>query len=96
MMQLQTAPEGKEQKAAQAEVEKAEARLAKYNQRLSSALSSAESAPKVEVGCLEEVLSRMETDSDGEWSSVMFIPKGDDPLWFICLPAAHRHGYCFY
>ena len=32
---------------------------------------------QVEVGCLEEVLSRMAADQDGTWGSVMFIPKGD-------------------
>ena len=32
---------------------------------------------QVEVGCLEEVLSRMAADQDGSWGSVMFIPKGE-------------------
>ena len=74
-MQLEAAPKGKDRKAAQAELDKAEARLSKYKGRL-SAMHSSETAPKVEVGCLEEVISRMEADADGEWGSVMFIPAG--------------------
>ncbi len=31
----------------------------------------------MEVGCLEEVLTRMAVDQDGSWGSVMFIPKGE-------------------
>lgn len=31
---------------------------------------------QVEVGSLEEVIVRMEADSSGEWSSVMFVPAG--------------------
>ncbi|EIE26430.1 hypothetical protein COCSUDRAFT_58968 [Coccomyxa subellipsoidea C-169] len=72
---LEAAPKGKDRKAAQAELDKAEARLSKYKGRL-SAMHSSETAPKVEVGCLEEVISRMEADADGEWGSVMFIPAG--------------------
>lgn len=30
----------------------------------------------MEVGCLEEVIGKMEADTDGEWGNVMFIPKG--------------------
>ena len=30
--------------------------------------------PRVDVGCLEEVLSRMEGDDKGEWSDVVFVP----------------------
>jgi hypothetical protein len=78
-LQLEAAPKGKERKAAQAELDKAEARLSKYKGRL-SAMHSSETAPKVEVGCLEEVISRMEADVDGEWGSVMFIPAGRTSL----------------
>lgn len=74
-IQLEAA-KGKERKAAQAEVDKAVAKVARYQERLSSVKSS-ETLPKVEIGCLEEVISKMESDSEGEWSSVMFIPKGD-------------------
>lgn len=75
-LQLDAAPKGKERKAAQTLLEKAEAKLSKYRSRL-SAMHSSETVPKVEVGCLEEVISRMEADADGEWGSVMFIPAGN-------------------
>lgn len=74
-MQLEAASKGKERKAAQTEVDIAQAKLTKYKSRL-SAMTSSETAPKVEVGCLEEVINRMEADTEGEWGSVMFIPAG--------------------
>ena len=75
MVQLEGASKGKERKAAQAELDKAQARLAKYQGRLSGA-GAGEGTPRVEVGCLEEVIGKMEADTDGEWGNVMFIPKG--------------------
>jgi hypothetical protein len=32
--------------------------------------------PRVDVGCLEEVLASIEGDAKGEWSDVMFVPSG--------------------
>ncbi|CAL5227100.1 g10006 [Coccomyxa viridis] len=72
---LEGASKGKQRKAAQAELDRAEARLAKYQHRISTG-QHGDGLPKVEVGCLEEVLSRMAVDQDGSWGSVMFIPKG--------------------
>ncbi len=85
--QLEAAPRGKERKAAQAELERASARLAKYRGRSlggGGGNGGADGVPRVEVGCLEEVIGKMEADTSGEWGSVMFIPKGaaaaGDPL----------------
>ncbi|KAK9824436.1 hypothetical protein WJX72_010245 [[Myrmecia] bisecta] len=65
-----------ERKAAQADVSKASARLEKYVKRIDE-LSIKTSKPKVEVGCLEEVISKMELDDDnGDWGTVMFVPPG--------------------
>jgi hypothetical protein len=30
----------------------------------------------VDVGCLEEVIVKMEQDEKGEWADVLFIPPG--------------------
>ena len=84
-LQLDAAPKGKERKAAQTLLETAEAKLSKYRSRL-SAMHSSETVPKVEVGCLEEVISRMEADADGEWGSVMFIPAGNLPIYCMGYP----------
>ena len=73
-MQVQQA-EGKHSKSkAQAEVEKAQARLAKYTARLEDVKS--DGFPKVEVGTLEELLTKMENDTKGTWNKVMFVPPG--------------------
>lgn len=32
--------------------------------------------PRVDVGCLEEVIVKMEQDEKGEWADVLFIPPG--------------------
>ena len=75
--QLEAASKGKERRAAQAELDRAQARLAKYQERLGGGAGAAgEGTPRVEVGCLEEVIGKMEADTDGEWGNVMFIPKG--------------------
>ena len=31
--------------------------------------------PRVDVGSLEEVISRMEADETGEWGDVVFVPS---------------------
>lgn len=59
---------------AQAEVNKAQDRLDKYSARLTQVKS--DGLPKVEVGTLEEVLTKMESDTEGTWEEVMFIPPG--------------------
>ena len=59
---------------AQAEVNKAQDRLDKYSARLTQVKS--DGLPKVEVGTLEEVLTKMEHDTEGTWEEVMFIPPG--------------------
>lgn len=59
---------------AQAEVTNAQERLDKYSERLSEVKS--DSLPKVEVGTLEEVLTKMENDTEGKLAEVMFIPPG--------------------
>lgn len=98
-LQLDAAPKGKERKSAQTLLERAEAKLSKYRSRL-SAMHSSETVPKVEVGCLEEVISRMEADADGEWGSVMFIPAGNLSIycigyqWFTAIQWAADHLFC--
>ena len=56
-------------------LEKAEAKQKKAEKRLRD-MRARLSPPKVEVGSLEDVLKRMEEDSSGDWSSVMFVPAG--------------------
>lgn len=73
-MQVQDAHNKKSRAKAQAEADKAQERLAKYNARLEEAKN--DSGPKIEVGSLEEVLTKMEKDTDGTWDEVMFIPPG--------------------
>lgn len=57
-------------KAVQSRVDDAKLRFDRYTERLANG-----DKPKVEVGCLEEVLVRMENDED-EWGQVMFVPSG--------------------
>lgn len=68
------APRGKERRAAQAELEQAKARVKRYTER--SGQPPAKPPPKVEVGCLEEVIAKIEADVTGDWGNVMFIPAG--------------------
>lgn len=72
--QVQDAHNKKSRAKAQAEADKAQERLAKYSARLEEAKN--DSGPKIEVGSLEEVLTKMEKDTDGTWDEVMFIPPG--------------------
>lgn len=74
LMQVQHAQNKKAKAKAQADADKAQERLAKYSARLEEVRN--ESGPKVEVGSLEEVLTKMEKDTDGTWDEVMFIPPG--------------------
>lgn len=74
MRQVAKAPRGKERRAAQAELENAKARVKRYSER--SGQAPAKPPPKVEVGCLEEVISKIEEDVNGDWGNVMFIPAG--------------------
>ena len=73
-VQMQEAQSKSSKGKAQAEVAKAQERLDKYNERLSEVKS--DSLPKVEVGTLEEVLTKMENDTEGKFAEVMFIPPG--------------------
>jgi len=41
-----------------------------------AAPSTPQKPPRVDVGCLEEVLASIEGDARGEWSDVMFVPAG--------------------
>lgn len=34
----------------------------------------------MQVGSLEEVMSKMENDTQGDWNSVMFVPSGSVEL----------------
>ena len=56
---------------AQEAKEKAQERALKYTGRVQAI---EDGQLHVEVGSLEEVLNQMETDNDGNWDSVMFIP----------------------
>ena len=73
-MQLSEAKDEAARARAQAEVDKAEERVSKYSERLADAQHS--TLPGIEVGSLEEVLSKMEKDKDGSWADVMFVPPG--------------------
>lgn len=72
-MQLEEA-EGESRSEAQERVDEASTRLQKYSKQLEVARSAA--LPKVEVGSLEEVITKMENDTQGDWNSVMFVPAG--------------------
>ncbi len=72
--QVQEASNKGSKAKAQAEVDKAQARLNKYSERLAEVKS--DGLPKVEVGTLEEVLTKMENDTEGTWEEVMFVPPG--------------------
>ncbi|KAL0040628.1 hypothetical protein WJX79_000007 [Trebouxia sp. C0005] len=72
--QMQEAQSKSSKAKAQAEMANAQERLERYNERLNEVKS--DSLPKVEVGTLEEVLTKMENDTEGKWAEVMFIPPG--------------------
>lgn len=59
---------------AEAEVDRAQARIDKYNGRLADGKNSP--PLQIEVGSLEEVLTKMEKDKEGSWDDVMFVPPG--------------------
>lgn len=69
------AVEGKARRSAQKKVDQASSRLQKYEQRLAEATAK-KKLPRVDVGSLEEVIAKMESDEKGEWGDVMFIPSG--------------------
>lgn len=73
-VQMQEAQSKSSKAKAQAEMANAQERLERYNERLNEVKS--DSLPKVEVGTLEEVLTKMENDTEGKWAEVMFIPPG--------------------
>jgi hypothetical protein len=67
--------EGKEQ--AKSELDKARVRSEMYQGRVDEQAAEKKLAPKVEVGCLEEVIMKMqEAKGEGEWAHVMFVPAG--------------------
>ena len=72
--QVSEATDDSSRARAEAEVDKAQARIDKYNERLAD---GPDSAPlSIEVGSFEEVLTKMEKDKDGAWDDVMFVPPG--------------------
>ena len=73
LAQLESA-EGESRTQAQGRVDEATSRMQKHSKQLEGARSAAK--PKVEVGSLEEVITKMENDTDGDWNSVMFVPAG--------------------
>lgn len=58
-----------------AAAERAEARAEDIRVKLSDQTNNP-AKPRVEVGSLEEVISRMEGDKSGAWSNVMFVRSG--------------------
>ncbi|KAL4446206.1 hypothetical protein ABPG77_003013 [Micractinium sp. CCAP 211/92] len=71
--ELAAAASDRERKAAQRKAEQAEQRLKKYEQRLAE-VAAQQKLPRVDVGSLEEVISRMEADEKGDWGDVVFVP----------------------
>ena len=74
-VEISAAAEGRAKKAAQKKAEAAKRRVVKYEQQLADATAK-KSMPRVDVGCLEEVITKMEADDKGEWSDVLFVPAG--------------------
>ena len=74
VVKVQDAQSKSSKAKAQAEADKAQERLTKYSTRLKEVKN--DGLPKVEVGTLEEVLKKMEKDTDGTWDELMFIPPG--------------------
>ncbi len=62
-------------RAAQKKADAAAKRVAKYEAQLADATAK-KSLPRVDVGCLEEVIVKMEADNKGEWGDVLFVPAG--------------------
>lgn len=60
-MQLELAAEGEPRRQAQRDVDEASTRAAKFSKQLDSIVAG--SLPKIEVGSLEEVMSKMENDT---------------------------------
>ena len=73
--ELSTASEGRAKKAAQKKKEAAQKRVEKYEHQLADATAK-KTLPRVDVGCLEEVIVKMEADDKGEWGDVLFVPAG--------------------
>ena len=63
-----------ERKEAQGKVDAASSSMQKFSKQLEDVRKAA--LPKIEVGSLEEVITKMENDSTGDWNSVMFVPAG--------------------
>ena len=73
-LQMDEASGRRGKRQARQDVEKAEERVRKYDERL--AAIGAAPLPSVEIGSLEEIIASMEADQSGTWSSVMFVPPG--------------------
>ena len=73
-MQLE-GTEGEEARSqVQEKVDEAATRMQKASKQLEGVRKAA--MPKVEVGSLEEVITKMENDTNGDWNAVMFVPAG--------------------
>lgn len=72
-MQVSEATDDSSRAKAEAQVDKAQARIEKYNERLTNVQNN---PLQIEVGSFEEVLTKMEKDKDGAWDDVMFVPPG--------------------
>ena len=72
--QLESTDEDEERKEAQSKVDAASSQLQKFSKQLEVVRNAA--IPKIEVGSLEEVITKMESDHSGDWNSVMFVPAG--------------------
>ncbi len=73
--EAQAATEGKARKAAEKKADAAAKRVEKYEKQLAEATAK-KALPRVDVGCLEEVIVKMEADNKGEWGDVVFVPSG--------------------
>ncbi len=51
-------------------------RLMGYEKKLKEEVSRVQNQPRVDVGSFEDVLVKMQEDSKGEWSDVIFVPSG--------------------
>jgi hypothetical protein len=73
--EAKVASDARAKRAAERKAEAAAKRVEKYEKRLKDATGE-KKLPRVDVGCLEEVIVKMETDDKNEWSDVMFVPPG--------------------
>lgn len=73
--EVAAAQDARTKKSAEKKADAAKKRLEKYEQRLTDATAK-KKLPRVDVGCLEEVIVKMEVDEKGEWNDVMFVPAG--------------------